>query len=261
MAFFAGAWGCDKSVCLRPSMRSFPQSCAVMSKFVQNVYPTFRFNSVAVFKDVQTQPHRDTLNDSVCNLLIPLSVFEGGEIWVEDPDGNHEILHRGRRILGKLLDVSAGPVLLQAQRALHCTMPWHGGSRVILVVFSSSPARYMSATDLITLTQLGYYDPETSSTDNPPPALFATEFPEMQPYLNLSASGGFTAAIRKAGMQRSVGVDSKPPSNARCPILLFDLCADSGQELLWQLLDNPDIGAIHLAPPCGTLSQKAQSAQ
>ena len=70
-----------------------------------------------------------------------------------------------------------------------------------------------------------------------------------------AGSGGFTAAIRKAGLPRSSGVDHKPSTNSKCPMCVLDLVTPAGQEILWKILESPDLRACHLAPACGTSSK------
>lgn len=42
---------------------------------------------------------------------------------------------------------------------------------------------------------------------------------------------------------------------AKSPLIRIDLTASAGQELLWNILRRPDVGDVHLAPPCGTASR------
>ena len=50
---------------------------------------------------------------------------EGGPLEMDTP--------KGRRP-GRLLDVSGGPVMLEARERFHCTLPWQG-RRLVLVAY------------------------------------------------------------------------------------------------------------------------------
>ena len=86
-AFFSGVKADAGRAVLQPAMRLLPNSCKLLAKFVKQTDCKFRFNSIAIFRDVSTSPHRDAMNGSYENLIIPLSSFSGGEIWCHDPQG------------------------------------------------------------------------------------------------------------------------------------------------------------------------------
>ena len=51
------------------------------------MHPSFVFTSFAVNQNVLTLPHTDSNNlGTEGNLLIPLTKFSGGEVWVETQD-------------------------------------------------------------------------------------------------------------------------------------------------------------------------------
>ena len=70
-----------------------------------------------------------------------------------------------------------------------------------------------------------------------------------------SGTGGLTAAVRHLGLQHSLGVDAHVTKRVKAPIIRLDLTSHHGQELLWKVLDHPNLAAVHLGPPCGTSSR------
>ena len=156
---------------------------------------------------------------------------------------------------GALLDVSAGPVLLQAKDKVHCARPWVGGSRVVLVAYCAAPLPSAA----LTLTQ---YDPDLSSTCDPPACLLPHAFPDLNEYLDRVKNKTLGRHclcrdfcwvwIRKAGLP---GADRKPSTNSKCPMSVLDLVTPAGQEILWKILESQDLRACHLAPPCGRSSK------
>ena len=65
--------------------------------------------------------HCDSRNDSLPNMVCALSDFEGGEVWVQDPQGDHILDVNGIDTPGVLLDPKA------FSRHSVCPMPPWGG--------------------------------------------------------------------------------------------------------------------------------------
>ena len=122
-SFTSGAWSKDGAVGLRHNSSLFPQSTVILTALIRAAFPSATFCSVAVFTDLKAEPHIDSNNDErFMNRLLPLSAFQGGSVWVESDQGGVERSYRGRKRMGVLLDVAAGPVSLDSS-ALHATEP------------------------------------------------------------------------------------------------------------------------------------------
>ena len=67
-------------------------------------------------------------------------------------------------------------------------------------------------------------------------------------------TGGLTANIKALGVQ-GIGIDSSVSTACKSPVLKLDLTKSSGQQILWEVLNRPNICGVHLAPPCGTSSR------
>ena len=67
-------------------------------------------------------------------------------------------------------------------------------------------------------------------------------------------TGGLTANIKALGVQ-GIGIDSSVSTACKSPVLKLDLTKPSGQQILWEVLNRPNICRVHLAPPCGTASR------
>ncbi len=67
-------------------------------------------------------------------------------------------------------------------------------------------------------------------------------------------TGGLTANIKALGVQ-GIGIDSSVSTACKSPVLKLDLTKPSGQQILWEVLNRPNICGVHLAPPCGTASR------
>ena len=64
-----------------------------------------------------------------------------------------------------------------------------------------------------------------------------------------------TAAIRKLGLNDSVGIDNVAHKHLTCPILKLDLTTDECLTLVENMLAQDRLAYIHMAPPCGTSSR------
>ena len=83
-------------------------------------------NCVFLSYNIPSAPHKDSNNHrDVCNMLIPLSVWRGGELWVARFRGSVQAGHV-RSILPPCLKFDA--------RKLHDVMPW-SGDRFLLGTF------------------------------------------------------------------------------------------------------------------------------
>ena len=74
-----------------------------------------------------------------------------------------------------------------------------------------------------------------------------------------SGTGGLTAAIRHIGLTHSIGVDAHVTKRVKSPIIRLDLTSEHGLELLWRILQQDNLAAVHLGPPCGTSSRARDS--
>ena len=68
-------------------------------------------------------------------------------------------------------------------------------------------------------------------------------------------TGRLTAAIRRLGLNDSVGIDNVAHKHLTCPILKLDLTTDECLTLVENMLAQDRLAYIHMAPPCGTSSR------
>ena len=86
-AFFAGAYRHEGITRLRSSCRSRPRSIQAVTRYIQQKSPGTVFMSFAILYDQEAKPHRDSGNEVTPNVVIKLSDFQGGGLWIEDPLG------------------------------------------------------------------------------------------------------------------------------------------------------------------------------
>ena len=120
---------------LRRNTRAFPKSCSVVAAFASTYFSSHEYTSCVFMHNVRTALHRDSHNcRSSLNLVVGLSKFEGGAIWVADDGGDVTEEIDGKPLKGRDLEVQRGPVAFQPRR-WHFTRAW-SGDRTVLVLYS-----------------------------------------------------------------------------------------------------------------------------
>ncbi|CAE7253326.1 unnamed protein product [Symbiodinium sp. CCMP2592] len=152
---YGGAYCKGGLVGLRHHSTAMPMSTRVLTKYLQQVAPGFQASAIAIFDDVRTGVHRDARNAHYPNMVVPLSDFEGGQIWLEQQGGDvWETTPEGQRP-GVLLEVCKGPVSFDAWRSYHATRAWKG-RRVVMVAYMTDKLGNVEASDLVHLKALGF---------------------------------------------------------------------------------------------------------
>ena len=70
-----------------------------------------------------------------------------------------------------------------------------------------------------------------------------------------SGTGGLCAEVRRLGLNSSVGGDAHVSKQVKSPVLRIDLTSEHGLSLVWRMLEQHNVVAVHLGPPCGTSSR------
>ena len=127
---FGAYWGMGKA-CMFKNTLKFPCSCKYLCAFVHHVAPQHEFSAIEILDDVLSGVHQDSSNrrDSA-SVVIPLTTFADGQLWVENAAGTHK-LPSGQR--GVLHDFGRGPCKFDPH-CKHAVLPWHG-RRVVLAAY------------------------------------------------------------------------------------------------------------------------------
>ena len=70
-----------------------------------------------------------------------------------------------------------------------------------------------------------------------------------------SGTGGLCAEVRRLGLGSSVGVDAHISKQVKSPVIRIDLTSEHGLSLVWRMLEQHNVVAVHMGPPCGTSSR------
>ncbi|CAE7035503.1 unnamed protein product [Symbiodinium sp. CCMP2592] len=224
-SFVAGVFRHGGVVGLTNTCRSFPQSVSLAIAWAMTQgepeLSDFTFCSIALNLNVKTEVHRDVNNDDADNLVLPVTTFSGGHIWVQSESGSHVLPVNGSMVPGDLHDVAAA---LYARKRLRCTMPWTG-DRMVLILFSGGDVT--AKVKGVPLDSLMFLD------------VFC-------------GTGGLCASLRQLGMKLSVGFDRHAQRGCKCPVVSLDLTKPGSRAILLDLLQQPHVVACHLSPPVTT---------
>ena len=66
-----------------------------------------------------------------------------------------------------------------------------------------------------------------------------------------SGTGGLTAEVRRMGLAQSIGIDAPVTKQVKSPVIQINLAEEAGQAVLWRILRNDNVVAVHMGLPCG----------
>ena len=111
------------------------------------------FTAASMLCNVHMRTHRDKYNmQDTLNILIPVTRFRQGQIWIEEeqgPDLSPGGQHRGRKHVVKLPGIEFSPFIQ------HGTCPWKS-DRIVLSAYTTHKADEISNKDKILLRTLGF---------------------------------------------------------------------------------------------------------
>ena len=116
----------------RPEVQEYTWCSHLLAQVFSTLAPDCVCTTLALFRELQAPLRRDT--PEFYNVLVPLSTFQQGQVWVHHASGPALCPDASSQHHGILLDVASGPQLLDAAR-LHCTLPWQD-RRLLLVGFT-----------------------------------------------------------------------------------------------------------------------------
>ena len=269
---------------VRTVSRSMPSVCKFFCACVRQVAPSFQFTTVIVTQDMKSPVHQDCFNSSLPNLLIPLTFFAGGHVFVEHPEGRDKHLLDGQEFTGFRLDCDQAPWSFDAKHCRHFTLDWEG-SRVMLVAFTVGYLTGLSPADRQELRDLGF-NPSSEDVQHGPKFLpfrystndirrpfsgvatdTAPRIPVVPsaPYGDLPGEGPLlieicagSASLSHAAAQRGFSVMPIDHTHNRhrqkCKILDLDLSKKHAWDILEFVIKHRTVALAFAAPPCGTCS-------
>ena len=107
--------------------RLLPQLLQVINAFLSEVWPAGTWNAVCVGRNTTARAHRDLANTpGSMNLALSVGEFAGGQLWVEDVNGDTPVcLPDGVLLDGSLHNTHNAPFLFPCEK-WHQTFPFQG---------------------------------------------------------------------------------------------------------------------------------------
>ena len=136
-SFTVGAFSSGPHHGLCRSTMAHPNTARLLNCLVVHLCPHHRWTTLAVLFNYATQPHIDRCNGPSPNLVISLSLHEGGEIWIAHAQGCEYLEHQGRMVRGDRFLNLLQAVRFPAHRLLHHTCAWQHFDRVTLVAYTA----------------------------------------------------------------------------------------------------------------------------
>ena len=174
--WFSGGYGHGPMVGVRNSTLSYPWTTALSCRYIREKAPWHRFGAVAFTVNLLSEAHVDSHNDpKSCNLLLPLTSFARGGLWLADDDGGVEMTVDGTKLKGNIHSFEAGAICFNP-RILRATERWEG-TRAVLVGYTPRGLENLEAGDQAILDELGFVtvDPP-APLPAPTPLRFSLEF-------------------------------------------------------------------------------------
>ena len=151
--FLAGAFVYGGQAGVTKNTRMYPWTCIALVSLANFLVDGRHYSSLSFSRNVLSRPHRDSNNDrTTLKVLVPLTKWSGGELWIESPDGNSQLLPSGLR--GRKHPVTA-PFLLFDGASLHATCPWEG-MRLTLVLYHIRNSSWLTSGSDRVLRRFGF---------------------------------------------------------------------------------------------------------
>ena len=195
--FISGGYSKGGLVGLRQNCHLFPLSTQLCNKFIREQAPDHQFASFILLNNVKAEVHKDLGNADTRSLLIGVSSFVNGELWVESPDGNIEMKLKDQSIFGNLHPVCDTKVFFDARNSWHATMPWQG-DRLVVAAYNPAFMDNLQPPQLQQLRHLGFLIPSPGSA-----ASSSSPLPD-----GLGGFGGDSASAADSRLQEVGGDDS-----------------------------------------------------
>ena len=152
--FSSGAYAHGPNAGLLRSTQDFPYTSLLLARIIRSCAPEHTFSSLSLTRNLMSRMHRDSyISRRSPNILIPLSRFAQGGLWVEDAQG--EVVLEQAGPAGREVPLQR-PYTCLWSHLRHATLPWRG-DRLILIGYHIGQASRLTAGDRRRLADLGFY--------------------------------------------------------------------------------------------------------
>ena len=152
MAFSVGAYYHAGTVGIRSNAKKYPCTAALLAHMVRACTHS-NFTAVSLLRNLNMATHVDRYNQpGSVNVLVPLSSFRRGELWLEEehgPDLSPKGQHQGRNHPLRMPGLEFSPF------TKHATCPWKD-DRLVLSAYTPLRANRLELSDIDHLVSLGF---------------------------------------------------------------------------------------------------------
>ena len=135
--------------------------CALLNGLVHKLHPAHQWTRLVISLNSQVGLHVDAQNARLPSLLVGLSHYKGGQLWVQT-DAGADFEEFGEQLLpGHAYTTSMNCLLFPAATTLHGVRPWTEGDRVVLAAYAIGQHRFLSPAERGALLELGFQLPQS----------------------------------------------------------------------------------------------------
>ena len=154
-----GAYGHHAFCGLTRSTHRHRATCLLLNRLIREVHPQHTWTSLVVTWNGAIHAHVDSQNARIRSLVVGMSHFRNGELWIATQDGVDFEEYAGQLVQGCLYQVSMNAILLPAATSPHSVRPSTAGDRVVLIAYTIGQHRSLSTRTREELFQLGFSVP------------------------------------------------------------------------------------------------------
>ncbi|CAE7383374.1 RE1, partial [Symbiodinium sp. KB8] len=159
-SWYTGAYVHGGCAGLRRNLQSFPNTSRYLVSLGKKYARGESFSAVALARNATLGMHRDSHNYKHSkNIVVPISQFEGGALWAEDPeveekDNVPKQTPSGQEVKGSLHPMLQGEPVMFSPRRWHEVQQWEG-DRVMLMLYTPRATK-LTEKDAATLEEFGF---------------------------------------------------------------------------------------------------------
>ena len=165
-SWYTGAYVHGGCAGLRRNLQSFPNTTKYLVNLGKKYARGESFTAVALARNASLGLHRDSHNyKNSRNIVVPISLFDGGALWTEDPevedkDNVTRCLPSGQEVRGRLHHMARGEPVFFSPRRWHEVQQWEG-DRVMMMLYTPRATK-LDEKDVARLEDYGFpLDPKS----------------------------------------------------------------------------------------------------
>ena len=162
-SWYTGAFVHGGCAGVRKNLINYPHTSEYLVKVAMQHANGRPFSALGIARNATLGMHRDVHNwrDSK-NMVVPLTTFTGGSLWVHDPgveeeDSEIRVLPNGQQARGRVKEMEKGKTVEFCPTEWHEVQPWEG-DRVVLLMYTPRATK-LSQGDVDKLVEFGFEVP------------------------------------------------------------------------------------------------------